>query len=280
MTTAPNTLPAFPPPAPAPKPDRTLRNALLALGSALIVGLLLIGGVQFALAGTGEDQSGSYTQAGSFRTLDIDTSAANVSVRYGTVSEARIDFDSGGSPLRYEQRLTGDTLEVGVHNRGWWIFGIVGGFEPATLQITLPSALAPVAVSLESSAGNSDLDGDFAALDLESSAGNIQVTGSADSLHASSSAGDLTADDLAVSGEVETESSAGTTELTFTALPSSIEMDSSAGDIRVALPSGSYEIRTDTSVGSVELGVPSTPGASRQYSFETSAGDIVLLPAP
>lgn len=271
-----------PPPTPPAGRDRSLRIALIALGSALILALVAVGGIQFALASTGGDDSGSYTEGASFTQLEVDSSAADVTVRYGAVTETQIEFDSGGAPLRYEQRIDGDTLEVGVKSHGWWIFGALGGFgfdRSASLDITLPLALAPLDVDVDSSAGDTDLDGDFGALELDSSAGEIRLAGSAASLSADSSAGSMTGD-LEVTGTVETESSAGSTDFTFRGLPSSIRMESSAGNVRVALPAGTYEIRTDTAAGSVEQGLVSTPGAPRVYSFESSAGNIVLLPTP
>lgn len=283
QTTAPT--PSTPPagsasaPAPAGR-DHSLRIALIALGSALVIALIALGGTQVALAATGGDDSGTYSESARFSELEIDTSAADVTVRYGAVSETRIEFDSGGAPLRYEQRIDGDTLELGVKSRGWWLFGVIGGFgfdRDAHLEITLPAALAPLDVSVDSSAGDTDLDGDFGALELDSSAGSIRLAGSATSLSAESSAGSINGFELDVSGAVETEASAGATEFSFVTLPSSIRMAASAGGIRVALPSGEYELIVDA-LGSVEQGLVSTAGSSRVYSFETSAGNVVLRP--
>lgn len=282
MTDTLQTPPPFPTEArpPAPRPDTTLRNALLAVGSVAIVGVLVLGVVQFAQAGTGDDQSGSYEVTDGFESVVIDTSAADVTVRYDdSIDTARIDFDSGDAPLRFEQQVRGDRLAISVRARGWWPFGGLfglSGLGDATLDVTLPADLAPVGLDIDTSAGDVVAEGEFTDLSLDSSAGNIELAGSADSLTLSSSAGNVSGTDLDVTGAVSGDSSAGNTTLRFITLPSSILLDSSAGNVRVALPDGDYEIRTDTSAGNVELGVVNTPGADRVYSFDTSAGNVVL----
>ncbi|MFB2579945.1 DUF4097 family beta strand repeat-containing protein [Herbiconiux sp. P15] len=267
------------PASPRPRSGGPLRTGLLATGSALVAGALVLGGVQIAQASTGGDESGVYTADGDFSNLEIDTSAADVSVRYGDVEEAQLDFDAADSPLRFEQEQRGDTLRVSVKNRGWWGFGLFSGFDTATLDIVLPESLAPVGLDIDSSAGEVLADGDFAAVTLDSSAGDIDLAGSAASLRSHTSAGSITGTGLRVSGEVVSESSAGDVRLEFATLPSAIRLESSAGDVRVALPEGEYEIRTDTSVGSVTQGLASTPGAARVYSFESSVGGITLEPS-
>lgn len=268
------------PTAPDAPGGKALRNGLLITGSALLAGAIVLGGVQFAQASTGDDESGLYTAGGDFAALDIDTSAANVSVRYGDVDEVQLDFDSGGSPLRFDQEERGDTLHVTVKNRGWWIFGLLSGFDSASLDIVLPEALEPVALDIGSSAGGVLVDGDFAAISIDSSAGDIELAGSAASLRSETSAGNVTGLGLTVAGEVLSESSAGDVRFEFTTLPSAIRMGSSAGNVRVALPEGEYEIRTDTSAGSVDQELASTPGSDRVYSFESSAGNITLERSP
>ncbi|MDO9396313.1 MAG: DUF4097 family beta strand repeat-containing protein [Herbiconiux sp.] len=260
------------------RPHRALRITLLATGSALVAATLVVGGVQFAQAATAEDDSGVYAVEGRFRTLDVDSSAAAVTVRYADVDEAEIAFDSGDRPLRLEHRMRGTTLEVEVEDRGWWIFNAFSGSGPAHLDITLPSALAPIDATVGSSAGGIDLAGDFGAVRLDSSAGDVELSGSAASLDAESSAGDVTALDLEISGTVAVDTSAGNTTVSFASLPEQIRMESSAGGIRVALPDGRYDIRTEVSAGSVDNSLRNTPGADRIYSFETSAGSITLEP--
>ncbi len=89
----------------------------------------------------------------------------------------------------------------------------------------------------------------------------------------------MTGTDLDVPGDVRVTSSAGSAALTFTSLPSSMRVESSAGSVRVAIPEGVYEIRAETSLGSADVSVPSRPGASRLYSFESSAGSVTVEPA-
>ncbi|WP_368497826.1 DUF4097 family beta strand repeat-containing protein [Herbiconiux sp. A18JL235] len=279
------TVPTTPPPvaaqpvnAPQGRPDRTLRTALLAVGSALVAAVLVLGVVQFAQASTGDDESGAFTVADPFDTVVVDTSAVTVSVRYDDSRDtALVDFDSDGSPLRFEHRVNAERLEVSVRSRGWWPFGgVIGLNAHPRLEVVLPGSLEPVALEVGTSAGEVDLAGDFAAVRVDSSAGAVTLSGSADSLDLSSSAGSITGTDLDVTGPVTSETSAGTMTLGFVSLPSSMHVEAAAGDVRVALPDGEYEIRTDTAVGSVAQGLRSTPGASRVYSFETSAGDVVL----
>jgi hypothetical protein len=260
---------------------RGLRVGLLAAGSALVVGVVVLGGVQFAVATTGEDASGSYAVPDAFTELVVDTSAADVTVRYDeAVSETRLGFDSGGSPLRFDHDVRGGDLHVSVRNPGFWPFsGLFTLGTDASLDIVLPAELEPVGLDLETSAGRVEADGEFAAVSVDSSAGDIELSGSADSLDLDSSAGNVSGTGLDVTGAVSSDSSAGNTTLEFVSLPSSIRVDSSAGNVRVALPDGDYDIRTDTAAGSVDQGLRSTPGASRVYRFDTSAGNVVLEPA-
>ncbi len=272
--------PTSTPPAATPqaRPDRTLRTVLLAVGSVLIAAVLVLGVVQYAQATTGEDESGAFTVADPFDTLVVDTSAVTVSVRYDDSRDtALVDFDSDGSPLRFQHTVNGERLEVSVRSRGWWPFGGLTGLNAhPKLEIVLPGSLEPVALDVETSAGEVDAAGDFTAVSVDSSAGEVTLSGSADSLDLSTSAGSITGTDLDVTGPVTSETSAGTMTLGFVSLPSSMRVEAAAGDVRVALPDGEYEIRTDTAVGSVVQGLRSTPGAARVYSFETSAGDVTL----
>lgn len=265
-----------PSPAPTPTPGtRSLRIALLAVGSALVAALLVLATLQFAQAATGADESGTYIVPTSFAALDVDVSEVNVTVRYDDVAQARLDFHSGGSPLRFEHEVRGDTLALQVHRRGLGV-GLFPSFDDARLDVVLPTSLAPVALDLRSSAGDSDVAGTFARTSLASSAGNIHLRGSTGALRVTSSAGDITATALDASGSVVTDSSAGNTRLSFVSLPSSIRATGSAGDIEVGLPDGDYDVRASTSFGNVRQGLRSTPGADRRYTFETSAGDIAL----
>lgn len=266
MTSTPQTPPPFPPEArpPAPRP-RALRNTLLTAGSIIIVGVLALGVLQFTQPTTGEDQSGTYEVTDAFEVLEIDTSSANVTVRYdNSIDTARITFDSGDAPLRFEQQVRDDRLSISVRTHGWWPFRGPFGLSKigdATLNVTLPTHLKPVGLDIDTSAGNVRAEGEFTDLAINSSAGNISGT------------------DLDVSGAVTADTSAGNTTFNFVSLPSSIRINSSAGNVRVALPDGDYEIRTDTSVGTLQQGIVSTPGADRVYSFDTSAGNVTLEPA-
>lgn len=272
-TTTP--VPTPPPPATPPPGSRSLRIALLAVGSALVAALLVLGVLQFAQAASGEDESGRYVVQGDYTALDVDVSAADVRVRYADVDRARLELASSGTSLHLEREVRGGTLSVRLHERGWWHFGFLGQ-DAARLEVVLPEALAPVALDVRSSAGDSRIDGAFAATSVESSAGSIRLSGSTGPLRLDSSAGDITATALRVAGPVETDSSAGTTRLSFASLPSSIDAEGSAGDIDVRLPDGDYDVRASTSFGDLDQQVRSTPGAERRYTFETSAGDIRL----
>src|ERR1700712_115329 len=139
MTTTSTTPVPTPPPPPG---SRSLRITLLTVGSALVAALLVLAAVQFSQAVTGEDQSGDYVVPASFASLDVDVSGADVRVRYDDVPQARLDFDSGGSPLRFDHELRGDTLAVRVHRRGWGI-ELFPTFGDARLDVVLPASLAP-----------------------------------------------------------------------------------------------------------------------------------------
>jgi hypothetical protein len=270
---------------PPTTPSRSaLRTTLLAVGSVLVAGTLVLGGVQVAQAAGARDgdDTGVYTMPSDASSLRVESSAATVSVAYGDVDRPTLDFDSGGSSIRLSRYMVGDTLTVKVGGDGWWPFGLFsfGSLRDASLEVVLPRDSAPVGLSVDSSAGSVDVVGDFAAVDLSSSAGSVTIAGSADSLHLDSSAGRVTGTDLDVTGEVQASSSAGSATLSFVSLPSSMTVESSAGSVRVALPDGDYEIRADASLGSVTQSVASRPGAPRVYTLESSAGSVTVEPAP
>lgn len=266
-------LPSSPPPTTR---TRSLRIALLAVGSALVAAALVLTTVQVVDAATVPDASERVAVPASFATIQADVDAADVSVRYGDVAETTLDFRSSAVPLRLEHEVRGDTLALRVDRRGWWSLGLLPRFGTARLEVVLPRSLAPVALDVRSSAGDTVVAGDFATTALSTSAGDIEISGSTGELRMTSSAGDLTATGLAVRGALTTDASAGDTELSLTSLPTSIQVEASAGDIEAALPDGEYEITTSTSFGDIEQGLRSTPGADRRYRFETSAGDIGL----
>lgn len=280
MTTQDN-LPAAPQ-QPAPARNNTLRTVLLVVGSIVLAIILVTTVVRVAFSLNREDTSGTFAVEESFEKMDIRASAADVEVSYSDVDQAEIEFDQGGTNLRLEREVSNGTLTVTVEHPGWgwfgWGFGDWGWDDHATLKLTLPDALEGdgMDVTIDSTAGDLGVFGEFGDVAVESTAGNVRMEGSVDDLEISTTAGDVRLDDLAVAGSFRSESTAGDGTFELNSLPESMDVHATAGDVRVVLPRGSYRIETDTTAGKVTQGVSSDQNADRVYRFETTAGDIEL----
>lgn len=267
---------------PAPRQPNTLRTVLLVVGSIVLAIILVTTVVRVAFSLNREDTSGTFTVAESFDTVELRTSAADVTVEYTDVDEPEIRFDQGGTNLRLDYRVSGGVLTVRVDHPGWgwwgWGFDGWGWNHDATVNLSLPDAMEGdgVGLAVETTAGDLRVRGEYGDVTVESTAGNLRMSGAADDLQITTTAGDVRLEDVAVTGSFRSESTAGDGAFEFRSLPDSMEVTSTAGDVRVVLPSGSYRIETDTTAGEVRQNVSSDQDAERVYRFETTAGDIEL----
>ncbi len=275
-----------PPPAQAPGPARpngALRGILLLIGSVLLIGLLVNAGMRIVQLAGYEDHSGIHEVTEPVDSIALDTAATDVIVQYGDVPHPRIDFDQArdDQALRYDVR--GGELRVDVdQRRGFWFFGPSIGFgsRSSELTLTLPRGLTGADLSLNTTAGDVQAHGEYGALDVDTTAGQLLLSGAAESVQMDSTAASVRAQDFATTGPVRVDITAG--ELRFEAadLPSAIDVSSTAASVRFELPPGEYEIRTDITAAGVNQGVSSTAGAERVYTFDATAGEVVLAERP
>lgn len=282
MTTP--TAPTTPSPTPQPAPrakNRGLRTALIVIGSVILGFILLVSTVNIVFALNRTDASGTYTVDERFSALDVEADISEITVSFGDVDDTRIIFRQGDSSrnITFEQGVRGDELRVRVEAHGglFWPFGhgnFFGGDAP-TLDIVLPDRLSDGSIDLavDATAGNLNLDGDYAATNLSVTAGNLDLTGSATDLIIESTAGNIDLDTMTAES-VMIHSTAGDVRVDLATLPDEFEIASVAGDQNVLLPAGDYDIDTQTTAGHVSIEVPSNPDAALSYRFSSTAGDI------
>ncbi|MEX1077707.1 MAG: DUF4097 family beta strand repeat-containing protein [Homoserinimonas sp.] len=269
-------------PAPAPRQPNTLRTVLLVVGSIVLAIILISTAVRVAYSLNQQDTSGTFAVEEQFDTVELRTNSADVEVEYADVDEPELRFDQGHTDTRLHFDVSGGVLKVRVDRPGWgWWDGGFDGWgwgNGASLRLALPEAMERDALdlSVESSAGNLGVFGDYGDVDVESTAGDLRMTGAADDLEISTTAGRVRLNGVAVGGSFTSESTAGDGVFEFTSLPESMNVQSTAGNVRVALPSGSYRIETDATAGEVRQNVSSDQDSDRVYRFEATAGDIEL----
>lgn len=272
------------------QPDTPQRSAAarpILITTAIIGGLaLLVTGTSAAVAAFGAQagSSGSVASAMSLDTngitgVEVHASAADFSIAYGDVSEARLDA-TGPRSDQWSLRRDGRDLVVDSP-RG--IFGFCFGWCPPaeqTVVLTLPHALESERIDLDVSLGAGALtaEGAFGELGLELSAGRMMVSGSARAVNLEMSAGNFTGELRDVS-EASFSISAGSAEaeLTGTA-PWATDLEVSAGSLELTLPDEAYRVNTDISAGNLDNQLRTDPNASHLIEAEISAGRITLRP--
>ena len=277
-----------PPPASAPapgtaRPNSALRGILLLIGSILLIGMLVSAGLRIVQLAGFEDHSGTHQVTEAVDSVLLDTSAADVVVQYGDVTHPQIDFDQARDDQVMRYGVRNGELRVDVdQRRGFWFFGpsIGWGSRGSELTLTLPTGATGMDLSLNTTAGDLQAHGDFGALDIDMTAGQMLLSGGAESVQVDSTAASLRAEDFAVTGPVGVDITAGDLHFEAADLPSAIDVTSTAAGVRFELPAGEYEIRTDSTAGGVNQGVASTPGADRVYTFDSTAGEVVLVERP
>lgn len=269
-----------PTPASTPVPSRTLRTVLLIGGSILLVVVLAVVAIQVSLRLTRSDASDTVSVTETFDTVEISSSATDVTVEYGDVDDAVLEFEQGDSmrAIRFDHEVRSGVLEITIRDRGWFPWDWSFGGDASELTVTLPEALkpTPVELSVESVAGNISLDGEFADVDIATTAGDLDLTGGATALTLETTAGNIEVVDFDLGGELRSESTAGNSVFDLGSVPSSVRITSTAGNIEFVVPTGSYRVETDVTAGTVTSALSSDVDASRVFRFETTAGNIEL----
>lgn len=280
--------PLTPPPSPSPgvapeepRPPRRTSSKVVAT-VAICAGAVLIAGTVFtgvlSLVRSAAIRDGEVTaSAAGLRTVELDTSAADVTVSYGAVSEAtlRVTGTSGVDDWTFER--DGDLLVVSSDRNVW---GRWGWFrEPDTVELTLPASAAGVDADIDVDSGSLRADGDFGALDLHLDAGSLRVSGTADSLISEVSAGSARFD-LADVSDARITVSAGSVEGRLDArVPDSLSIDVSAGRLDLTVPDGEYALTSDVSAGGFTHDLRTDPASANLVTVTVSAGAVTLRTA-
>jgi hypothetical protein len=283
-TTPPPTPSTTPGPAPAPASrNNGLRTGLIVVGSVILAAILISVAVNVAFALNRTDASGTYTVGEKFSAVDVEADISDVTVSFGDVDQARIEFRQGDSArnISFEHDVRGDQLQVKVLTRGGWFWPFGGGWffggDQPTLDITLPKALADgsLPLTVSATAGDVNLDGDYAATRIHMTAGDLDLSGSATDLSIESTAGNIDLDTMSAK-TLTIHSTAGDIRVDLATLPDEFEIASVAGNQTVTLPAGDYDINTQTTAGDVTVDVPSNPDAALSYRFTSTAGNIEI----
>jgi hypothetical protein len=274
-TTAPPETASGPTP---PRPDRTLRVALIATGSAALV---LVAGIAVSQAvGAADRVDGSRDSAVAvpFDRLAVAAGAADVTVRYGDVGQAHIDFTAGDTGLTETHSVDDGQLVIELSGPGWRPFDLSpGAAEGATIEVVLPEAelgLAP-ALELSTTAGRISASGPFGDTILTSLAGDILITGGTADLTLTTAAGAIDARDIYIDGELHATSTAGEARLVLDDAPSAMTVETT-GDQLIRIPAGAYDIRTSAPMGEATNTLGSDPDSAYPYRFSSATGDIVI----
>lgn len=208
--------------------------------------------------------------------LDLEVGRGSLTVEFAAVREAELTVRGTQSTADWTLRADGGTLQV-VSPREW--FGpMLWGGSAGDARLTLPADLqdGDLSALVELSAGQLDMDGEFARLDLEVSAGRLTVAGAADEVTADMSAGSATLD-LAGVDTADLSVSAGGMVADLTGpQPDSILVDISAGSVDLTVPRGDYRITSDVSAGAFDDRIGSTSASDSTVDVTVSAGRVVL----
>ncbi|WP_427870091.1 hypothetical protein [Leucobacter luti] len=260
----------------------------------ILITTAIIGGVALAAVGT----SAAFGAAGSLRAgsapestlqrvdaagvtgVEIEASSADVSVRFGSVDEARLEVEGGGADF---WELTRDESELRVTRSGGFFGGCLFWCDlgRTTVVLTLPQELEARGIEADArlSAGSLDLDGSWGEVDLDVSAGHANLDIDATKLEVEMSAGRLDGTAREVR-KASFELSAGTAEFELAgAAPEQLEIGLSAGRLGLTVPDETYRLTEERSAGSLDHRLRTDPGSNRLINVEMSAGNVTLSPA-
>ncbi|WEK12637.1 MAG: hypothetical protein P0Y48_09140 [Candidatus Microbacterium phytovorans] len=264
----------------SPGPRRTSSKVVSTLaicaGAVLILGTVVTGGVSILRAASVHTGEVTASVAG-VRTLDLDASAAQVTVSFGAVSEATLRVSGGSGADDWTLGRNGDRLVVASDRDIWARWGWLR--EPETVELVLPASAAGLDADLDLDSGSLRAEGDFGDLAVTLDAGSLRVTGTASDLTSEINAGSARFD---LDGVVDARFaiSAGSVDGALTGpTPSSIVVDVSAGRLDLAVPEGAYALTSDVSAGGFRHDLTVDPTSPHRVDVTVSAGSVVLRPA-
>ncbi len=270
-----------PPPSNTPPPAGRRGSARTISILAICAGAVLIAGTVFSGVLVALRTSATHTQtltaaAVGISAVDIDASAAEVTVSFGAVDEATLRVTGSGGADAWRLERDGDRLVV-ADSRDWWSrWGWLRGAD--TVELVLPDSVRGADADVDVSGGSFVARGDFGALGLTLDAGSLRIDGTADALTTDVNAGSARVD-LAGVGEATVTVNAGsfTGALTGTA-PSRIGIEVNAGRVDLTVPDTSYAITSDVAAGRFTHDLAADPGARNRIDVQVSAGGVTLTP--
>lgn len=269
--------------SPAPQPSegggasRVVAIMTIALGCAIVLGAIGSATFSTVAAASVHTESQQIDVAG-VTDLAVSVDAATLQIEFADVSEATLEVTSGGGAGAWTLERDGDELVVATPHRfgPWWFFG---GEVRATL--TLPQELEGTSLdaSLDLSAGDLTVDGEFGDLGIDVGAGSLTVDGAARELSVELSAGGADID-LSDVREAEFSVSAGAVDARLNgSAPRLVSVDVSAGSLDLKLPNGRYDVRSDVSAGEFDNRLSTDADAENVVDVTVSAGTVTIVSA-
>jgi hypothetical protein len=261
--------------------NSTTKKSIGALTVVLSVfgGVVLLGtGATAAVAGVrgvGSDSGSLQTEAQGVTSLDLEVSAAEVTVEFrDDAAEAKLRID-GGSADGWMLKRDGDELQVrGPHDGfDWFRPDWLRGDQRVTL--VLPDRLNGIDADFTLQAGSLSVDGEFGELGVDLNAGALNLNGTARDLDAELNAGRA---DIDLSGvrKAEFTVNAGRNVATLDTAPSELAIHVSAGALDLTLPDEQYDLRQQVSAGSLDSGLQQDPNSANRITASVSAGSVRL----
>lgn len=245
---------------------------------ASVGGLVLAGvGATAAFAGVAQLSEGEEAQVVDVTgvdSLDVDVSAADLTVRFADVDEAQLET-SGTRGQGWTFEVDGDELMVASPDARWSWFGLGWWGGETTATLVLPESLASLDADLLLQAGSLRADGDFDELSVEVGAGSLTVDGSATALDVEVSAGnaEVTLDGVR---EASYSLSAGWIDSELLSAPTSTRLDVSAGSLTLTVPEEAYRLVRDVSAGTLDSELTESEDAANAIDVSLSAGSVEL----
>jgi len=264
------------------------RVLTLVLGVPVI--LALIGWTGFTLVDQGARGSFpvSYAIAVQHGQLAVGVNSADITVRQGDDSTARLDGTVHYGLFRPHPTasITASGTEVSVPCSG--ISSNCG--LSATLDVPRLAGL-----TLSSGGGNLTVPGVAQTVNLTSDGGDVTVSGIPGQATVLTGGGNLTAGDLSgtlkfttdggdVTGNnlaaptLSTDSGGGNVDLTFAKVPTNLAIISDGGDVNIIVPrgAGAYRISTTADGGDDSVSVPTSSSSGNQITVNSGGGNITI----
>ncbi|MDQ2812642.1 MAG: DUF4097 domain-containing protein [Actinomycetota bacterium] len=263
------------------------RVLVLAIGVPVILALIGWTGFNFVSLAARASFPVSYVMGVRHGQLTAGVHSANITVRQGDDSTARLAGTVHYGLFR--PRVTSSGNELNVKCPG--ISGSCG--LSATLDVPRLTGL-----TLSSGGGNLSVPGVAQTVSLTSDGGNVSVSGVPGAATVLTGGGDLTAGDMGgtlkfttdggnIDGSdlaapaLSTESGGGDVNLVFIKVPATLDIISDGGNVNIVVPRGAtaYRISAAADGGDNSVTVPTTSSSGNQITVDSGGGDITITEA-